>query len=169
LRIWRVVAHAVRQFRCPPGHFCVRWVNSAAEEVTVKKLFSIPVAVSAAAIAVLAVSAAPVSAAPAGADTGTAVSQLTMTKSGSVNRQVTLECNPDGGTHPTPVDACAKITAVGGHLELLTSAPGVLCTADWNPVTVTVTGFWQFQWVSFSKTYSNDCVASVGSNYVFRF
>lgn len=99
----------------------------------------------------------------------TALSQFTFTKTGSVNRQVTLECNPTGGTHPTPDDACAKLTTVNGNFALLPWATGAVCIADYRPVTVTVSGYWQSQPVSYTKTYTNDCEAGADSDYVFRF
>lgn len=126
-------------------------------------------------------SVAPAAAAgSASAATGTsaagaaALSSLTMTKSGSgwsgsLNKQVTLLCDPAGGTHPKPEDACAKITAVNGKLDQLPRASGVGCPGVWLPVTVTVTGTWRLQPVSFSRTYGNECEAAVGSDFVFQF
>lgn len=130
---------------------------------------------TAAVLAAAAASAVPASAvsAPSSASsastTASALSNLTMTKSGGVNRQVTLQCDPTGGTHPTPADACTALTSVGGQFALLPWVPGVLCTADYNPVTVTVTGYWRLQTVYFSRVYSNDCEAAVASDWVFRF
>ncbi|MER5479399.1 SSI family serine proteinase inhibitor [Streptomyces sp. NPDC002734] len=103
-----------------------------------------------------------------------ALSSLTMTRSGSswsgsVNKQVTLLCEPAGGTHPKPEDACAKIAAVNGKLDQLPRASGMGCPGVWLPVTITVTGTWRLQPVSFTKTYGNDCEAAVGSNLVFQF
>ncbi|WP_225850788.1 SSI family serine proteinase inhibitor [Streptomyces sp. HPF1205] len=113
-------------------------------------------------------SSAPSSASSAPA-TASALSNLTMTKSGAVSKQVTLQCDPAGGTHPTPGDACAALTSVYGQFALLPSVPGVGCTAEYNPVTVTVTGYWQLRAVYFSKVFSNNCEAAVESNWVFRF
>ncbi|QXE38705.1 subtilase-type protease inhibitor [Streptomyces sp. GMY02] len=101
--------------------------------------------------------------------TVTALSELTMTKSGSMNQRVTLECDPTGGTHPTPEDACTKLAAVKGQFDLLPRTPGVACPGNYAPVTVTVTGHWELQPVNFTKTYTNNCHAGVGSDYVFRF
>ncbi|MEU3555164.1 SSI family serine proteinase inhibitor [Streptomyces fragilis] len=113
--------------------------------------------------------------ASSGASAGAvALSNLTMAKSGSswggsLNKQVTLQCEPAGGTHPRPEDACARITAVDGQLDRLPRASGVGCPGVWLPVTVTVTGTWRLQPVSFTRTYGNDCEAAVGSNFVFQF
>jgi hypothetical protein len=127
----------------------------------------VPASAASAAPSASSPSAASASASASG--TTSPLSSLTMTKSGSVGRQVTLQCYPTGGTHPTPDDACAALTSVGGQFALLPRVPGVLCTADYNPVTVTVTGYWQLRTVYFSKTYSNNCEAAVGSDWVFRF
>lgn len=125
-----------------------------------------PLGLAAAAIASLTAFALPVASASAST---AALAQFTFTKTGGVNRQVTLECNPTGGTHPTPDDACSKLTAVNGNFALLPPVTGVFCTAYYDPVTVTVSGYWQLQPVSYTKTYTNDCVAGVASDYVFRF
>ena len=134
-----------------------------------RKEFGIPLAAAAAAIAGITAFALPVSAASVAPDSVTSLSNLTMTKSGSENRQVTLQCDPTGGTHPTPDDACTKLTAVNGQFGLLQPVPLVTCPTYYAPVTVTVTGYWKFQPVNFTRTYINDCDASVSSNYVFRF
>jgi hypothetical protein len=122
----------------------------------------------------LAVAAGTASASSGAPARASALSSLTMTKSGtgwsgSLNKQVTLQCEPSGGTHPKPEDACIKIAAVDGQLDKLPRAGGVGCTGLWLPVTVTVTGTWRLEPVSFTKTYSNDCEAAVGSNFVFQF
>ncbi|MFF8596941.1 SSI family serine proteinase inhibitor [Streptomyces sp. NPDC015220] len=88
---------------------------------------------------------------------------------GSLNKQVTLQCEPTGGTHPTPEDACTVLIAVNGQFDKLPRASGGGCGGVWMPVTVTVTGNWRLQPVYFTKTYGNDCEASVGSDFVFRF
>jgi hypothetical protein len=104
----------------------------------------------------------------------TPLTNLTFTEvgtswAGPVNKQVTLQCEPTGGTHPTAEDACTKLIAVDGRFALLPRAQGYGCGAVWMPVTVTVTGTWRLQPVYFTKTYGNDCEAAVGSNFVFRF
>ncbi|MGW2058813.1 SSI family serine proteinase inhibitor [Streptomyces sp. NPDC001840] len=134
-----------------------------------KKKLGILLAAVTAVTAGAAASVVPVPVATAAPQTVTAMSHLTMTKSGSVNQQVTLQCDPTGGTHPTPEDACTKLTAVKGRLDLLPRAPGVACPGNYAPVTVTVTGNWELLAVNFTKTYTNNCHAGVGSDYVFRF
>lgn len=103
-----------------------------------------------------------------------ALSSLTITKSGTSwgslpPRQVTLECEPTGGTHPTAADACAALLAVGGQFDKLQPNGNPACPPVWMPTTVTVTGTWRLQPVYFTKTYSSDCDAGVRSAFVFRF
>ncbi|MEW2621751.1 SSI family serine proteinase inhibitor [Streptomyces sp. NPDC048106] len=110
---------------------------------------------------------------PAAAD-ASSPTNLTLTKTGTsgagpVNKQVTLQCEPTGGTHPTAQDACTQLIAVDGQFALIPRASGYGCGGDWAPITVTVTGTWRRQPVYFTKTYGNDCEASVGSSFVFRF
>ncbi|WP_151775348.1 SSI family serine proteinase inhibitor [Streptomyces abyssomicinicus] len=134
---------------------------------------------SAAVLAATAASVLPAAAAPAsvpsGASAGAASpTNLVITKtgtswSGPAVEQVTLLCEPTGGSHPTAEDACTKLAAVGGQFDKLPHATGIACPPVWMPVTVTVTGTWRLQPVDFTRTYSSDCVASTASNYVFRF
>ncbi|WP_448316663.1 SSI family serine proteinase inhibitor [Streptomyces sp. CO7] len=103
-----------------------------------------------------------------------ALSSLTITKSGpswsgQPARQVTLQCEPSGGTHPAAADACAKLLAVGGQFDKLQPVGNLACPPVWMPTTVTVTGTWRLQPVYWTKTYSSDCDAGVRSDYVFRF
>ncbi|MEU3555163.1 SSI family serine proteinase inhibitor [Streptomyces fragilis] len=113
--------------------------------------------------------------ASSGASAGAvALSNLTITKTGpswagSLNKQVTLQCEPTGGTHPTAADACGKLLAVDGQFDKLQPSGTPACPPVWMPTTVTVTGTWRWQPVSFTRTYSSDCDAGVRSDYVFRF
>ncbi|MFE5208739.1 SSI family serine proteinase inhibitor [Streptomyces sp. NPDC056600] len=103
-----------------------------------------------------------------------ALSSLTITKSGSSwsglpARQVTLQCEPTGGTHPTAADACAQLLAVDGQFDKLQPVGSAACPPVWMPTTVTVTGTWRLQPVYWTKTYGSDCDAGFRSGYVFRF
>jgi hypothetical protein len=96
---------------------------------------------------------------------------LTITKTSTwdvaSNKQVTLRCEPTGGTHPTAEDACGKLIAVDGQFDKLARLGA--CPPVWRPVTVTVTGTWRLRPVSFTRTYSTDCEAGFASDNVFRF
>jgi hypothetical protein len=128
----------------------------------------------------LAATAATATALPAAATPSPAttvpLTSLVMTKSPALATsatatasRVTLTCEPTGGTHPTAQAACDALIAVNGNFGKLPPVRGVACIALWDPVTVRVTGTWRLQPVSFTETYSNDCVAAVMSDNVFRF
>lgn len=117
--------------------------------------------------------ALPAAAAPSSSSWTAGLTNLVMTKSATTwtntpGRQVTLQCEPTGGTHPTPQAACDSLLAVNGNFAKL---PHIFaaCPDYWDPVTVTVTGTWRTQPVTYSQTYSNDCAAGVLSDNVFRF
>ncbi|MEV0229581.1 SSI family serine proteinase inhibitor [Nonomuraea sp. NPDC050786] len=70
----------------------------------------------------------------------------------------TLTCDPDGGLHPRPVEACDALREVDGHVEDLDVDPGP-CPMIWDPVTVDVAGHWHGEDVSYHRQFSNSCVA----------
>ncbi|MEU9577167.1 SSI family serine proteinase inhibitor [Streptomyces chilikensis] len=143
-----------------------------------RKRLGVLLAAGLAATAATAVSAVPAAAGPASAPSAvpagaSSLTSLTITKTGTgwggpLYKQVTLECEPTGGTHPTAEDACGRLVAVDGQFDKLPLL-GPACPPVWAPVTVTVTGTWRLQPVSFTKTYSSDCDAGVRSTHVFRF
>ncbi len=69
---------------------------------------------------------------------------------------VTLTCDPDGGTHPTPEEACAELTEINGDLERLATGGGhMFCVQLYDPVRVTITGYWYGEPKVFVHDYSN--------------
>ncbi|WP_063762328.1 SSI family serine proteinase inhibitor [Streptomyces sp. NRRL F-5123] len=129
-----------------------------------------PVALLAVGLAATAASLVPAAQASA-ADAGTS---LVLSKvfsgptPGEKDHSVTLQCEPTGGSHPTPDAACASLIAVDGQFAKLPTV-WAACPATYDPVTVSVSGTWHFKTVSFTQTYTNDCAAGVLSDYVFRF
>ncbi|GHH86072.1 protease [Streptomyces sulfonofaciens] len=110
--------------------------------------------------------AAPPAAAPAGSlDLSLVASDISQRPVGDA----TLECAPDGGTHPDPEAACAALTAVQGDFTRLPDVPGRACPAVVDPVTAVATGTWQGVRVSYRETFVNRCAAEVGTSDVFRF
>jgi Subtilisin inhibitor-like len=88
--------------------------------------------------------------------------------SGPVLAQVTLTCEPPGGTHPNPVAACRALQSVGYDFSLLPPARGQFCPEIFQPVTVEAkapTGLKDL----FVKTYPNRCFAAVDTDDVFAF
>lgn len=115
---------------------------------------------------------------PAAADlTDTAPPQadftLTITSIGSASKsrsaQLTLTCDKDGGTHPTPTDACDSLRAVEGNFRLLPRVDGVACPEVYAPVRVEATGYWRTFQVEHSEVFGNTCEAAVGTDNVFNF
>ncbi|GHE42488.1 hypothetical protein GCM10018785_10110 [Streptomyces longispororuber] len=78
----------------------------------------------------------------------------------TVQRAVTLTCAPTAkGTHPAPRAACAEAAAVGAQFEaLVDKSPQGVCTKEWNPVVISVSGVWQGKHVAWSTTFGNPCM-----------
>jgi hypothetical protein len=85
----------------------------------------------------------------------------------AVIAEMTLQCDPAGGTHPQPTRACAALRKVNGNLAALRSKR-VACTLIFQPVLVKVGGHWRGRTVSFSGDYPNLCVAYAESDGVFE-
>jgi Subtilisin inhibitor-like len=104
---------------------------------------------------------------------------LSITPAGAVAKgtvtTVKLTCTPDGGTHPTPKEACTSLRNVGGNFLRLPDVPNVRCPTIYDPVVASATGYWQsspsgpIRFVRYSETFSNRCFAAVGTDFVFRF
>ncbi|MEU9338793.1 subtilase-type protease inhibitor [Streptomyces sp. NPDC048290] len=85
-------------------------------------------------------------------------------------RAVTLSCAPaPRGTHPAPRAACAELGRVGGDFHALTADAAVMCTRDYRPVVVTVSGVWQGNRVAYERTFPNDCMMRAHGAGVFSF
>jgi len=64
---------------------------------------------------------------------------------------------PFGGTHPEAVRACELLANVLGDPGKLKPRPGVACTLEYDPVTVTATGIWNGRFIRFEHIYGNLC------------
>jgi hypothetical protein len=74
----------------------------------------------------------------------------------SLSVSVTLTCDPDGGTHPTPEKACAELTEINGDLNRLATGGGhMFCLQYYDPVRVTITGYWYGEPKAFVHQYTN--------------
>lgn len=76
---------------------------------------------------------------------------FTRTEPGSPTRTVTLTCDPVGGSHPAPADACAYLA--GAELTLPDSDSGVRCLR-YYPVELRAHGTVAGEPVSVDHTYS---------------
>ncbi|GHJ42069.1 SSI family serine proteinase inhibitor [Streptomyces sp. TS71-3] len=130
-------------------------------------------ALAAAAALTLALTAAGTASAAGGSTAAPASSlRLTLLASDISQRpidQATLECDPDGGTHPDPKAACAALAAVKGDFTRLPNVPGRTCPTVVDPVTAVATGTWQGAPVSYREDFINRCAAEVGTSDVFKF
>ncbi|GAA0402527.1 hypothetical protein Acor_67900 [Acrocarpospora corrugata] len=110
---------------------------------------------------------APLTASPAAASAG-ANYQLTLVRNG-IPKTATLTCAPDGGTHPNPAAACARLAPALGNPASIQPKQGVMCIALYDPVTATATGVWFGRPISYTRTFTNTCWLSVATWEVFAF
>lgn len=89
--------------------------------------------------------------------------------SGPILSQVTLTCDPNGGTHPNPDAACSALQSVGRSFAKLSPVPGEACPLLSQPVTVRAIGTWFRRPEDFQQTYMNRCFAAVNTGNVFDF
>lgn len=115
--------------------------------------------------AVAALATAGFTAAPAAADG--AVGQLTLTitnaTTGAVISQVTLTCEPTGGTHPHAQAACDDLIPVYGQISNIPPETGVACPEYYLPVYATATGMWGGLLENYRTWAANDCFANVAT------
>jgi Subtilisin inhibitor-like len=96
--------------------------------------------------------------------------QLSDPNTGRVLRQVTLSCLPTGGTHPDAQAACNDLINAYGNINNIPPEQGVFCPAIFLPVTATAAGTWGGLRISYGRTFSNSCFASVlTGGHVFHF
>jgi hypothetical protein len=81
---------------------------------------------------------------------------------------VKLRCDPVGGAHPAPTEACDELKRVGGRPDLLRPAR-MMCMLIYAPITATITGTWQDRRIRWSQTYGNTCEMSRATGVLFRF
>lgn len=102
------------------------------------------------------------------------VKTLTLTiakgeRSAPVVGHALLRCDPPGGTHSDPEWACEVLEEVGGHLADLVPPRGVICTLQYDPVTVSATGIWNDEFIRFERTFGNACSLWADTGPVFAF
>ena len=72
-------------------------------------------------------------------------------------------------THPRPREACKALVMVDGDVARLPARPEILCTMQYQPVSVTATGIWDGRLVRFEHTYGNPCTLRAEGGPVFAF
>ncbi|MEV5407611.1 SSI family serine proteinase inhibitor [Thermopolyspora sp. NPDC052614] len=99
-------------------------------------------------------------------------SRLTLTvevrQNGSTTSLV-LGCDPDGGAHPRPVEACDLLRSVDGDLTRLDAPPGTSCVAVYDPHVATASGHWRGRQVFYQRTFTNRCWMSATTGSIFAF
>ncbi|MBT2509903.1 serine protease [Streptomyces sp. ISL-98] len=89
--------------------------------------------------------------------------------SGPILSEVTLICQPTGGTHPNASQACSALANAKGDFEKLHADDFVLCDITYDPLTLTAKGRGFGKKTNFKKTFSNRCVANLETDGVFSF
>ncbi|OZM74300.1 protease [Amycolatopsis antarctica] len=93
---------------------------------------------------------------------------LTMQEPDGQTSAVVLECEPSGGSHPTPDTACETLTAVAADFAGIAGEQRQ-CILLYSPVEVQAVGRWQGERVNFQASYANRCVAGAQTSGVFDF
>jgi hypothetical protein len=81
---------------------------------------------------------------------------------------VKLRCDPDGGAHPKPTQACDTLNKVDGDPDRIRPAR-IMCMLIYAPVTAEITGTWKGRHLDWSKTYGNSCEMFRATGVLFRF
>jgi Subtilisin inhibitor-like len=92
-------------------------------------------------------------------DEGPAANLEIMVTDGAGRREATLECDPDGGTHPSPEEACRALASNVGALEPVPQ--DVACTQEYGgPERARITGTLSGREVDAELSRSNGCEIS---------
>ncbi|WIM98120.1 SSI family serine proteinase inhibitor [Actinoplanes oblitus] len=81
---------------------------------------------------------------------------------------VKLTCDPDGGGHPQPAQACAALTRVRANPARLKPADRY-CFLLYKPITARLTGTWRGRSVTWAHTYGNSCEMNRATGVLFDF
>ncbi|NGO73380.1 SSI family serine proteinase inhibitor [Streptomyces boncukensis] len=87
-------------------------------------------------------------------------------------RVVYLDCLPttSASDHPRALRACDDLVRVDGSFRSLVGLnQSKHCTMEYNPVTVTVDGYWKGNRVEFAHTFANPCIKRLNASYLFQF
>lgn len=97
------------------------------------------------------------------------ISRASQTNPGAMDKQVTLACDPDRGTHPRPHEACEALRRVHWDIAALPGDPHRLCPLYFSPATATAKGVALGRLVNFRQTYTNSCFLHKALTPVFDF
>jgi hypothetical protein len=81
---------------------------------------------------------------------------------------VKLTCDPPGGGHPRPADACRTLRRAGGKPDNIRAAP-TMCFMIYAPITAEVTGLWRGGRIAWRHSYGNRCELNRATGDLFAF
>jgi hypothetical protein len=95
---------------------------------------------------------------------------LSVIPSNEPARSVVLTCDPPGGDHPRPAEACELLAEAGGDFTRLTGDPyaGACPPGPWEPVVATAFGWWNGRLTWYYRQFSSSCALEVGTWYVYH-
>lgn len=115
--------------------------------------------------------AGPVSGPPEGGThtDASANSMLTLSVQGadSERSSAVLTCDPAGGNHPDPNNACRALNNSDGKPGKVATEE-TRCTMEYAPVTATATGDWNGKPVRFQHEYPNLCTMHAKTSKIFQ-
>ncbi|MGH3714120.1 MAG: SSI family serine proteinase inhibitor [Micromonosporaceae bacterium] len=88
----------------------------------------------------------------------TNVFSLSVRADGEPTRHASLSCAPPSGSHPKPRKSCEQLDAARGEVSEI-PATGDMCTAEFDPVTVSASGVWRGQRREYQQEFPNLCSA----------
>ncbi|MFC4006789.1 SSI family serine proteinase inhibitor [Nonomuraea purpurea] len=118
--------------------------------------FMLTVARRMAVFGLAAIIASPIAAQPAAAAAGAELFITVKPRYGGAY-SLRLTCDPDGGIHPRPHQACDVLRDVDGYFVDLDVDPGP-CPLIWDPVTVEARGHWYGRPDFYAHEFPNECV-----------
>jgi hypothetical protein len=95
---------------------------------------------------------------------------LSVIPSNDVARTVILTCDPPGGSHPRPTEACDLLDEAGGDFTRLTGDPYAgACLPDLvDPVLATAFGWWQGRLTWYYRWFQHSCHLELGTWFVYH-
>ncbi|MFI6903007.1 SSI family serine proteinase inhibitor [Nonomuraea sp. NPDC050394] len=87
---------------------------------------------------------------------------------GDTTKAVRLTCDRDGGNHPSPRAACRLLRSVKGNPAKLKNERAI-CTREYMPHRVRVTGVWRGKKVAFTGRFGNGCLMKAAGRAVYTF
>ena len=88
-----------------------------------------------------------------------------MKPDGELLRSCTLTCEPAGGSHPNPEEACAQLAAAKGDIAGIPPR-NTVCPRIFDPVVLMAEGIWRGEERSFKQEFGNICEGIAGTGGV---